>query len=204
MSILSLCEQLRRTPFTFLAERSAFSLRSFFAGFGWANEAIHAPLARISAQFPGPEGLSVTTRVSLTSTNSEHSFARLLDALEDDLRRHGEPPPMPVARDVPLLAAIVKVINDGRPGLLLHEPTATCLFDTLQGHLCGIAEYDPDEARRQRAPLEAIEAQLRQERPGVVAPWHVILRIAQGGDMFVFEEFCYLYQQVTAGSAQGG
>ncbi|HET9621538.1 MAG TPA: hypothetical protein VFP84_09240 [Kofleriaceae bacterium] len=196
-----MCAQLRRTPFRFLAERSAFSLASFFAGFGWANDAITIPLARISDQFPGPKGLLVTTRVSLTSTDPEHSFTRLLDALEDDLRRHGEPPSAPVARDVPLLAAIVKAINDGRPGLYLHEPTATCLFDTLEGHLWGIAEYDPEEARRQRAPLEAIAARLRRDHPGTLAPWHVLLRIAEGGDMFVFEEFCYLYHQVTGGSA---
>lgn len=201
MTTLSLCEQIRRTPFAFLAERSAFALAEFFTGFLWANDAIATPLARISDQFPGPQGLLVATRANLTSMHAEHSFERLLDALEDDLRHHGEPPPGPVQRDVPLLAAIVKVIDDRRTGIFLLEPTTACLYNTLQGHWCGIAEYDPEEARRQRAPLDVIAARVRETYPAATAPWYVVLRIAEGSGMRALQELSRLYHELVESPA---
>lgn len=197
MSILSICDQLRRDPFALLSERSAFSLASFFSGLRGPYAAINVPMARIASEFPGPSGLSLAGRAYLSSPSSEHGFERVLDALERDLREHGEPPREAMPSDLLQLADIVRILESKRTGLILLERTTGCLFDTLNGHFAGIAEHDPAEAARQRAPLDALVAEVKQRYAGT-APWHAVLRVFEGPDVYALEAFCRLYRELQA------
>jgi hypothetical protein len=196
MSILSLCQHLRQAPFAFISQRSAFSLGRFFAGFSWANAAIDLPMSRIAGQFAGSDELSTPTRAHLTSADAEQGFDRLLTALEDDLRRHGDPLPASVPRDAPLLDAILCVIEDGRAGIFLHEPTMESLYETVNGHLCGIAEYDPVEAARQREPIDRFAALVRERYVHTSAPWYTVLHVYKGSDKFGLRAVLSLYREL--------
>lgn len=199
MSILSLCEELRRNPFAFVGEESAFSLCGFFAGYGFANSSITIPLQRAANHFPSSDEMAVCTRAYLASTDPKASFDRLLDVLEYELKTAGEPPAMDVRAGPPLWDAVLDSIMQHRTGLFLREPTVMCVYGTLNGYWCGIDEYDRGEAQRQRSLMNRFTSWLRSRYRHSSAPWYALLRVYEGPASYGLDGLCRLYNMFRQG-----
>lgn len=195
LSLLSLCEELRRNPFEFLGAESALSLSGFFAGYSFANSSIHAPMKRAAAHFEGSDEMTACTLAYLTSANPKSSFDRLLNALECELKTHGEPPAIDVRVMPPLLGSILDSIENSRLGIFLMQPTIMCLSETLNGYWCGIDAFDSEDAQQQRFSMYRFELWLHSKYQPASAPWHAILSVYEGVSSFGLKGFHRLYNQ---------
>jgi hypothetical protein len=195
-TLLALCNQLRQRPLDHLSAECALALDGFFVGYGHASAAIRDPMRRAGEPFAGSAELSTCKRAFLAGPDARTSFHRALDALEAALRI-AEPPPSDVRTGPPLIDWILDSIANQRTGLFLIEPTAACLFETLNGYRCGVAVFDPAEAEAEAGTFARFEHWLRDYYAPAQAPWHAILRI-YGGSLSVLDKFSQLYRKFLA------
>jgi hypothetical protein len=201
MSILLLCEELRRSPLSLISEESAFSLCGFFAGYSFANSSIIVPLKKVADHFPNSDEMAVCTRAYLASADPKASFDRLLAVLEHELKTTGEPPAMDVRTGSPLLDAILDSVVQCRTGVFLREPTVMCVYETLNGYWCGMEEFDQSEAQRQRSTMNRFTSWLRSRHRHTSAPWYALLRVYEGPAGYGLDGLCRLYNMFSQDDA---
>jgi len=130
--------------------------------------------------FPGREPFDVCTRVYLSYADGAAGVAAVLDALENVAAAGLEPPGDEFFTESVFVDAVRGPILQGRPAMVLGDPTVSSLYNYARGFMSGLEVVAPAEAVRQIRELAEFEKWL-QEWYGVPgAAWYKLIRVHEG------------------------
>jgi len=186
--------QVRKSPLTFLSSENARALGAFFSGYRWVDESAGPILDHLTREFDGPDQADACSRACLASADSRMAFRHVLDRLEQVLMRMGTPSPSSGPRaNLSFVASVSDAILQGRPAMVLAEPTVVWMHDYFRGFLVGLSAVRPSESLRQEQRLAAFESWIRSWYGGFRAPWYTIIRVHEGMCEHGLERFLELW-----------
>lgn len=182
MDIAIALAQIQEKPSAFLSSECALALEAFLFGYKSADQSVAIILRELATEFEGPEQAGACTLAYLASPDSITSFRRVMAAAEVVLRRVGTPTPVPgPCAEMTLVTVVDDAILQGRPAMVLAEPTVVWMHDFFRGFLVGLSAVRPAAALRQERRLMAFESWLRASYGGAsAAPWYGIIRVYEG------------------------
>lgn len=174
--IITIIRQLRGSPRSILDPPDTLQLDAFFHGFAAVDQRLLPVLRTLRQAFQGPDAMDVFTRAYLLFDDAD-GVGRILDALEAALHGMAWPagaPGQPANRSV--VGSVADAIEQGRPGLVMPEPSFFWLRSYSQGFIAALHGVDEELAARETAKFEKFESRL-QQREGARVPWHRILHV---------------------------
>jgi hypothetical protein len=204
MNVRALLQTLRTDPKRYLECPCPESLGAFLGGYVCVDDSLGLAwkFATDTDRLDGPAEMGLFSRAYLSFEDTSEGMVRVLQLLEEVLPV-GPISPLPgphAHRSFPPL--VMEAFDQRRLGLVLREPTISCLFHTYQGHLVGTEAIAPQEAGAQQHTLRAFEAWLREEYEHPHAGWHRILRVYGGESLAGVQKFVELWREFEGREAR--
>lgn len=194
MKLADLTNKLLAAPLTYLDYECPRDLWAFMSGYGCADEGPIELLRGLDARFKGPSGARAYTKVFLLHPGSK-GVELLLAEILALIAEHGEPSVSPGALAGPeFVSAVVGAIEQGRPGMMLGEPTVSWLANYWSGFLAGTERVDARVAAEQRACASAFGRWMSERYDAPDCPWHKIVRAFAGPGQVGLRKFAELWR----------
>ncbi len=180
MDFTDLVKDLLKSPLSYLDCECPLALGAFMNGYGCADAGAEWLLKHLEDSFEGPSNASAYTKVFLRYSGRK-GLEVLLGETQSLITKYGEPTAKPGSMaGTRFLSTVVDVIEQGRPGMMLGEPTVSWLANCWNGFLLGTERIDSDLAAEQRSTASGFERWIskRYAEPG--SPWHGIVRVYEG------------------------
>ena len=181
MSVRLGLKKIQGDPRSVLSASCSLSLGAFLVGYRAVDSGLGPVLAALDDDVSGPDEARGWTRAYLSSRTEEEGLQKVLGALLRILGSDASwrPSPGPGAQSS-FVSFVRESIEQGRPGMVLAEPTLGYLFDFSQGYGYGLDAVNPDLASAQRGRLAAFELWLQKQYSCSQAPWYGIVRVCEG------------------------
>jgi hypothetical protein len=179
MTPADLVKALQQGDVAEVDNRDVLALYDVFEGYCRANGSIRPLLNSLSARFEGPGSASAFTKAYLSSNEASD---RIFDELGALLANEGDKltPARTAFTERGFPAAAAEAIVQGRPGLLLAEPTILCLSRNWTGFVLGASAVDPQLGERQSHEALHFDDWVRRRFDTPTAHWSRVLRIFGG------------------------
>lgn len=183
---------LRQDPAKVVDYVSPVCLAPVLYGYGEIDETVFDVVHGVSGAFAGPDQMSVFSRAHLAFPDEVAGFDAVLNALERYCAEHnmGHEPRAGVHAPADVVAWVRHAVDQGRPALVLAEPTVSWLAHYVRGFLAAREAIDPRAGRADREQFDHFEQWLRARNPEFPrAPWHRIVRAFDGESLHGIKAF---------------
>ncbi|MCC7108316.1 MAG: hypothetical protein IT382_03440 [Deltaproteobacteria bacterium] len=194
MDLTNLIKQLRVEPQRFLDSVSPIALGAFMSGYEASNPAVAKLLRDLSSKIDGPSEASVFTRAYLRFDLTE-AVVRIIDLIDEAKWTMQEADGGGYFLDGSFIPTIVRAIEDGRPGIMLGEPTVIWLANCWHGFILGLEEADPNAADLERAQFSGFVKWLAERYADSHATWYKLIYVYGGACEDGLEKFAELWRE---------
>lgn len=194
MPLRELMNQLRDSPLTYVDAECPIALGAFLGGYECANLEASSLLTKLACEYQGPPSASACTRVFLRHPGPP-GFEMILVGLQRIIDAHGDPPAKegPMARSG-FIPTLIDVIEQGRSGMMLGEPTVSWLANCWSGFLVGVEHINHELGAKQRSEVLEFEQWLCERYHEPSSRWQSIIRIYEGPCIEGLHAFCRLWR----------
>jgi hypothetical protein len=182
MQLREFVQTVRKDPAAFIEPVDPKYLSALLSGYKAVNGALRAPLQKLAERYADRySGVDICWIAYLHFPPPQRGVDWVLQELDVLLEKEEVPfEEGPWARER-CMDPILDAIKQGRPGMMLGEPSVFWLASYTRGFMTALCSCDPGRAKAEQAELDGFEAWLQEElaEPGV--PWHRLIRAFDGG-----------------------
>lgn len=176
MDFTTLVGTVRRDPEGYLTELHPMALEGLLSGYSCVDGRVSELLVQLSAEMGEPQSTApVFMKVHLTLDDRS-----AIDAVLGRIQQRLTTLPIGPVRDCGARSLVLRAIREGRPGMILGEPTVSWLANFLNGYLLALDHADPDAAARERDAMTAFAARVNERYGTATVPWWKLLRVFEG------------------------
>ena len=180
MNLLDVIRRLKNNPCNYLDSCCASSLGTFLVGYRTVDCSVASATDLLLDVFPGREEMGACTRVYLTYADGAVGVTAILNALENVVAAGLAPPGDGFFTERVFIDAVRGAILQGRPAMVLGDPTVTSLYNYACGFMSGLEVVAPVEATKQYHELAGFERWLQGRYDVPEAAWYKLIRVHEG------------------------